>query len=68
VAIKVLPAAFPAAPERPARFEREAQLLGQLHHSNIAHIYAFEDHGNRVAVSAGAGRGTVLHSGLATAS
>ena len=32
VAIKVLPAAFAADPERLARFEREAQLLAALNH------------------------------------
>ncbi len=36
VAIKVLPAAFTADKERLARFEREAQLLAQLNHPNIA--------------------------------
>ena len=43
VAIKVLPAAFTADPERLARFEREAKLLAQLHHPNIASIYGLED-------------------------
>jgi len=42
VAIKVLPAAFAADPERLARFEREAKLLASLNHSNIAHVYGFE--------------------------
>jgi eukaryotic-like serine/threonine-protein kinase len=42
VAIKVLPAAFAEDKERLARFEREAQLLAQLNHSNIAHVYGFE--------------------------
>ena len=42
VAIKVLPAAFAADAERLARFEREAQLLAQLNHPNIASIYGLE--------------------------
>ena len=42
VAIKVLPAAFTADKERLARFEREAQLLAQLNHPNIAQIYGLE--------------------------
>ena len=42
VAIKVLPAAFAAEPERLARFEREAKLLASLNHPNIAHVYGFE--------------------------
>src|SRR6187455_2225560 len=45
VAIKVLPAAFTADPERLARFEREAQLLAQLRHPNIATIHGLEDAG-----------------------
>jgi Tol biopolymer transport system component len=43
VALKVLPAGFTADPDRLARFEREAQLLAQLHHPNIASIYGLED-------------------------
>ena len=42
VAIKVLPAAFVEDRERLARFEREAQLLAQLNHPNIAQIYGLE--------------------------
>ena len=45
VAIKVLPGAFTADPERLARFEREAQLLAQLHHPNIASIFGLEESG-----------------------
>ena len=45
VAIKVLPAAFTEDKERLARFEREAQLLAQLHHPNIASIFGLEESG-----------------------
>ncbi len=43
VAIKVLPPAFTADAERLARFAREAQLLAQLHHPNIASIFGLEE-------------------------
>ncbi len=43
VAIKVLPEAFASDAERLARFEREAQLLAQLQHPNIASIYGLEE-------------------------
>ena len=43
VAIKVLPEQFTQDPQRLARFEREAQLLAQLNHPNIAAIYGFEE-------------------------
>ena len=43
VAIKVLPAAFTEDKERLARFEREAQLLAQLHHPNSASIFGLEE-------------------------
>jgi Tol biopolymer transport system component len=43
VAIKVLPEAFAADPDRLARFEREAQVLAQLHHPNIASIFGLEE-------------------------
>jgi serine/threonine protein kinase len=39
VAIKVLPEAFTAEPERLARFEREARVLASLNHTNIAAIH-----------------------------
>jgi serine/threonine protein kinase len=39
VAIKVLPEAFTADPERLARFEREARVLASLNHTNIAAIH-----------------------------
>ena len=43
VAIKILPPAPAADPDRLARFEREAQVLASLNHPNIAAIYGFED-------------------------
>ena len=42
VALKLLPKAFAADPERLARFEREARLLASLNHPNIAQVYGFE--------------------------
>jgi eukaryotic-like serine/threonine-protein kinase len=39
VALKLLPPAFAADPQRRARFEREAKLLAALNHSAIAQIY-----------------------------
>jgi serine/threonine protein kinase len=43
VAIRVLPEALGADPERAARFEREAKVLATLNHPNIAAIYGFEE-------------------------
>jgi Tol biopolymer transport system component len=45
VALKVLPDAFTADPDRVARFKREAHVLASLNHPNIAHIHGFEDTG-----------------------
>jgi Tol biopolymer transport system component len=42
VAIKILPDAFAADPERLARFDREAKALASLNHPHIAAIYGFE--------------------------
>jgi hypothetical protein len=50
VAVKVLPAAFTADPERLARFEREAKLLAQLHHPNIASVFGLEESGGTRAL------------------
>ena len=50
VAIKVLPSAFTEDKERLARFEREAQLLAQLNHPNIAQIYGLEKSGETRAL------------------
>ena len=57
VAIKVLPAAFTEDKERLARFEREAQLLAQLHHPNIASIFGLEESGRHARPRHGARRG-----------
>jgi tRNA A-37 threonylcarbamoyl transferase component Bud32 len=43
VALKLLPAAVAADPDRLARFAREAQLLAALNHPNIAQIHGIED-------------------------
>src|SRR5579859_7076839 len=43
VAIKILPAAFAADPDRMARFAREAQVLASFNHPNIAQIYGVEE-------------------------
>jgi serine/threonine protein kinase len=45
VAIKVLPDAVAADPERIARFEREAKTLAALNHPNIAQIHGVEESG-----------------------
>jgi serine/threonine-protein kinase len=45
VAIKVLPEAVAADPERLARFQREAEVLASLNHPNIAAIYGVERSG-----------------------
>ena len=43
VAIKILPPAFMADPERVARFEREARVLASLNHPHIGAIYGIEE-------------------------
>ncbi len=45
VALKVLPEAFTADPDRLARFEREAKVLASLNHPNIGSILEFKDRG-----------------------
>ena len=46
VALKVLPEIFATDPDRMARFEREARVLGALNHPNIAAIYGLEEFGS----------------------
>ena len=43
VALKILPDAFAADPDRLARFQREAQVLTSLNHPGIAAIYGIEE-------------------------
>ena len=43
VALKILPEAFAADPDRLARFQREAQVLASLNHPGIAAIYGLEE-------------------------
>ena len=50
VALKVLPEAFTADPDRLVRFEREAKLLASLNHPNIAAIHGLEDDGDTRAL------------------
>src|SRR5215467_227481 len=50
VAIKVLPVSVAGDPERLARFQREAEVLAALNHSNIAHIHGLEKSDGTVAL------------------
>jgi hypothetical protein len=43
VALKILPDAFAADPDRLARFQREAHVLASLNHPHIAAIYGLEE-------------------------
>ena len=45
VAIKILPAAVAADPDRRARFEREAQTIAGLNHPNIVTVHSVEEAG-----------------------
>ena len=50
VAIKILPDAVAADPERLARFERESRTLASLNHPHIAAIYSVEKSGGMHAL------------------
>ena len=54
VAIKVLPAAFSADPERLTRFEQEARAAAALNHPNILAVYDIGQERLRPARGAGA--------------
>src|SRR5690242_10349484 len=51
VALKVLPPEVANDPERVARFQREAEVLASLNHSNIAHLYGLERSSGTVALA-----------------
>ena len=55
VALKILPEAFAADPDRLARFQREAQVLASLNHPNIAAIHGLEDSEGTKGVGVGVG-------------
>ena len=50
VALKILPDAFAADPDRLARFRREAQILASLNHPNIGSIYGLEEAVGRLGI------------------
>jgi serine/threonine protein kinase len=50
VALKILPDALAADPDRRARFQREAQVLASLNHPNIGGIHGLEDAGGVTAL------------------
>ena len=51
VAVKVLPEAFHADPDRIIRFEREAKMLAALNHPHIAALLSMEEaHGRHFLV------------------
>jgi serine/threonine protein kinase/Tol biopolymer transport system component len=50
VAIKILPPALAASPDRLARFQREAEVLAALNHPGIASIYGLEESGESAAL------------------
>jgi Tol biopolymer transport system component len=50
VALKVLPDHFASDPDRLSRFQREAQVLASLNHSNIAQIYGLEQVGDATCI------------------
>ena len=50
VAIKILPTSLATAPERLARFQREAEVLASLNHPNIAAIYGLEENADTTAL------------------
>ena len=64
VAVKTLPAAFAADPERVARFEREARILATLNHPNIATLFGFEKQSNVLALVMELVEGDTLHDAL----
>ncbi len=63
VALKTLPDACAADPDRLARFTREAQILASLNHPNIAAIYGIEEAEGTRALVLGLVEGPTLRIG-----
>ncbi len=59
VALRILPDAFAADPDRVARFQREAQVLGSLNHPNIGQIHGIEDSEPSTVEGTGSGQAAV---------
>lgn len=57
VAVKVLPSTLAHDKERLARFEREAKVLAQLSHPNIASVFGFDQQGDILVPRHGKRRG-----------
>jgi serine/threonine protein kinase len=67
VAIKVLTASFAVDHERPARLQREAEMLAALNHPNIAHIHGVEKTDGILALVMELVEGPTLADRIATA-
>jgi serine/threonine-protein kinase len=66
VAVKVLPEAVAADPERLARFRREAEVLASLNHPNIATVFGLEHEGATTALVMELVEGPTLADRIAT--
>src|SRR5687767_9623301 len=66
VALKVLPASVATDPERLARFQREAEVLAFLNHSNIAQVHGLERADGVTALVMELVEGTTLADRIAT--
>ncbi|MGH9384516.1 MAG: protein kinase domain-containing protein, partial [Vicinamibacterales bacterium] len=60
MALKILPAAVAADPDRLARFQREAEILASLNHTNVAHLYGLADAGPSASSGQAAVRALVM--------
>ncbi|MCB1164469.1 protein kinase [bacterium] len=65
VAVKVLPAALSASPDRLARFEREARTVAALNHPNIVILHSIEEADGAPFLTLELVEGERLDSGLA---
>ena len=66
VALKVLPQAFTEAPDRLARFQREAKVLASLNHPNICTVHDIGEYDGRPFIVMEVVQGTTLQQRLTT--